>query len=84
MQDPHYRARGTFVSVNHRQVGSKMYPGIAWKMSATPGQVRWPSPTLGEHNHQIYGDLLGMTIKEITALEEQGTIGTKPTGSRII
>ena len=84
LQDPHYRARGTFVSVNHRQVGSKMYPGIAWKMSATPGQVRWPSPTLGEHNHEIYGDLLGMTIKEITALEEQGTIGTKPTGSRII
>ena len=84
LADPHYAERGTFVKVNHRQVGEKMYPGIPWKMSATPGQVRWPSPTLGQHNHQIYGELLGMPHHDILALETQGVIGTKPTGSRII
>lgn len=84
LEDPHYAARGTFVKVNHPQVGDKMYPGIPWKMSATPGQVRGPAPTLGQHNHQIYGELLGMAREDILALEEGGVIGTKPTGSRII
>jgi crotonobetainyl-CoA:carnitine CoA-transferase CaiB-like acyl-CoA transferase len=84
LKDPHYKARGTFVEVNHPQVGPKRYPGIAWKMSVTPGQVRWPAPTLGQHNHQIYNELLGMTQEEIAQLEQTGVIGTKPTGSRII
>ncbi len=84
LADDHYAARGTFVEVDHPQVGPKMYPGAAWKMSATPGRVRWPSPTLGQHNHLIYRELLGMGSESIAALEEEGVIGVKPTGSRII
>jgi crotonobetainyl-CoA:carnitine CoA-transferase CaiB-like acyl-CoA transferase len=84
LADPHYKARGTFVEVSHPQVGPKHYPGIAWKMSATPGQTRWPAPTLGQHNYQIYNELLRMTEQEIAGLEQAGVIGTKPTGSRII
>ena len=84
LADPHYEARGTFVRVNHEQVGEMTYPGIPWKMSATPGEVRWASPTLGQHNRQIYGDLLGIPAEGIDDLETQGIIGTKPTGSRII
>ncbi|MCH8987380.1 MAG: CoA transferase [Chloroflexi bacterium] len=84
LADPHYKHRGTFVTVDHPQVGPKQYPGIPWKMSATPGQVRWPSPTLGQHNREVYGELLGLTGTEIGQLEKSGTIGDRPTGSRII
>jgi len=84
LADAHYKDRGTFVTVDHPQVGPKQYPGIPWKMSATPGQVRWPSPTLGQHNREVYGELLGLTGPEIDQLEQTGVIGTKPTGSRII
>ena len=84
LADAHYKDRGTFVTVDHPQVGSKQYPGIPWRMSATPGRVRWPSPTLGQHNRDVYGELLGLTGPEIDLLEKTGTIGTKPTGSRII
>ena len=84
LEDPHYANRGTFIEVDHPQVGPKWYPGIPWKMSATPGQVHWPAPTLGQHNYQIYHELLGMPGEEITQLEETGVIGIKPTGSRII
>ncbi|MCH8298397.1 MAG: CoA transferase [Chloroflexi bacterium] len=84
LADPHYKDRGTFVTVDHPQVGPKQYPGIPWKMSATPGQVRWPSPTLGQHNREVYGELLGLTGTEIGQLEKSGTIGDRPTGSRII
>ena len=84
LADAHYKDRGTFVTVDHSQVGPKQYPGIPWRMSATPGRVRWPSPTLGQHNRDVYGELLGLTGPEIDLLEKTGTIGTKPTGSRII
>jgi len=84
LEDPHYKDRSTFVTVNHSQVGPKQYPGIPWKMSGTPGRVRWPSPTLGQHNRDIYGELLGLTGAEIDLLDQTGIIGTKPTGSRII
>ena len=73
-----------FITVDHPQVGPKQYPGLPWKMSGTPGEVRWPSPTLGQHNREIFGGLLGLTGDEIDALESGGVIGTKPTGSRII
>jgi crotonobetainyl-CoA:carnitine CoA-transferase CaiB-like acyl-CoA transferase len=84
LEDKHYAERGTFVTVDHPQVGPKRYPGLPWKMSGTPGEVRWPSPTLGQHNREIFGGLLGLTGDEISALESGGVIGTKPTGSRII
>ena len=76
--------RDTFVTVDHPQVGSRRYPGIAWKMPTTPGKVRWPSPTLGQHNYQVYGELLGMDGEEMAILEDRGLIGTRPTESRII
>ena len=84
MTDAHYADRGTFVEVDHPQVGPKWYPGIPWKMSETPGQIHWPSPTLGQHNYQIYSELLGLNDEQIEGLKEDGAIGTKPTGSRII
>ena len=84
LEDPHYLERRTFNEVDHPQVGPKWYQGFAWRMSETPGQVHWPSPTLGQHNRQVYGELLGLTPAEIDRLEQDGVIGTKPTGSRII
>ena len=84
IDNPHYVDRGTFNNVDHPRVGPKWYQGFAWRMSKTPGQVHWPSPTLGQHNRKIYRELIGLTDAEIDDLEETGVIGTKPTGSRII
>jgi len=84
LENSHYKDRNTFVTVDHSQVGPRQYPGIPWQMSKTPGRVRWPSPTLGQHNQDVYGELLGLTSPEIYQLEQNGIIGTKPTGSRII
>ncbi len=43
--DPHYAARGTIVEV----AGVPMQ-GLLARLSATPGQIRWPGPALGEHD----------------------------------
>ena len=84
LADRHYSERGTFVTVDHPQVGPRWYPGLAWRMSATPGEVRSPAPTLGQHNHEVYRGLLGLAAQDIETLDAGGVIGTKPTGSRII
>ncbi len=84
LADPHLKDRGTFVRVEHPWAGTHTYPGIAWKMSATPGVVRWPAPGLGQDNRTVYGELLGLSPEKIEALEDKGVIGTIPTDSRII
>ena len=44
------------------------------KFSRTPGNVRWTGPDHGEHNEEIYKDLLGLTDKEIGNYKEKGII----------
>ena len=76
--DPHYQERGLLELVDHPSAGVYFLPGVAWKMSATPGSVRWPSPRLGEHNEYVFGELLGMTSPDIERLGEEGVTGTEP------
>ena len=78
--DPHYQERGLLELVDHPSTGPYLMPGVAWKMSRTPGEIRWPAPRLGEHNDFVYGELLARTGSEIAALRSQGVIGTVPDG----
>jgi crotonobetainyl-CoA:carnitine CoA-transferase CaiB-like acyl-CoA transferase len=45
-------------------------------MEETPNRLRTPPPRLGEHNEEIYLDLLGYTAEEYQALIDQGLVGT--------
>jgi crotonobetainyl-CoA:carnitine CoA-transferase CaiB-like acyl-CoA transferase len=42
--------------------------GVPARLSRTPGSVRTPSPTLGEHTEQALRELLGLGKPEIDAL----------------
>ena len=76
--DPHYQERGLLELVDHPSAGMYFLPGVAWKMSATPGAVRWPAPRLGEHNEFVFGELLGMADPDVARLDEEGVTGTEP------
>jgi CoA:oxalate CoA-transferase len=45
------------------------------RMSATPGSVRTPSPSLGEHTEDVLAEVLGMTTNEIETLRAAGGLG---------
>ena len=76
--DPHYQERGLLELVDHPSCGMYFMPGISWKMSKTPGEVRWHAPRLGEHNDFVFGDLLGMSDETISKLDADGVTGTVP------
>jgi formyl-CoA transferase len=71
--DPHLRARGMFVTVQHPVRGSVTIPGWPVRMSASHVEMT-PSPLLGEHTDEIYGGLLGLNESEISELRQRKAI----------
>jgi formyl-CoA transferase len=60
LADPHFQARDAIVTVPHPDFGELRMQNVAPKLSETPGGVRSPSPSLGQHNDEVYLDLLGL------------------------
>jgi formyl-CoA transferase len=61
LADPHFLAREAIVTVPHPDFGELRMQNVAPKLSETPGAVRSPSPALGQHNDEVYLELLGMS-----------------------
>lgn len=74
LQDPHFRAREAIISVAHPDFGQLRMQNVAPKLSMTPGSVRSPSPGLGQHNEEIYKQLLGISAVRFEALQQAGVI----------
>ena len=73
--DLHLKARGFFQRLRHPAAGEHDYPGLLWKLTKADQSVRLPPNTLGEHNDYVYGEILGMSAKEIEGLRGEGIIG---------
>ncbi len=59
--DAHFRARENITSVEDAELGGALrMQNVAGKFSATPGAVRWAGPRVGEHNHEILVERLGL------------------------
>ncbi len=74
LRSEHLRARGFFVTLEHPVAGTYEYAGAPYKLSRTPWELRSPAPTLGQHNREVLGGLLGLTDGEIDALRREGVI----------
>jgi crotonobetainyl-CoA:carnitine CoA-transferase CaiB-like acyl-CoA transferase len=70
-------ARGFFEEVLHPITGSSTHVTYPFRLPGASGPVhRRTAPTLGEHNAEILGGLLGLSEDQVTALEVRGVIGT--------
>ena len=74
--DPQFRARGMLVEHFDERIGRNVLgPGVVPVLSATPGGVRNAGPARpGQHNNEIYGELLGLKHDELATLAQQGVI----------
>ncbi|MFD5317481.1 CaiB/BaiF CoA transferase family protein [Streptomyces sp. NPDC127098] len=72
-KDPQYEALGTFVEVPDEELGSVTMQNVLFRLSDTPGEVRWPGPPLGRHTEEIL-TALDYPGDEIDLLRERGII----------
>lgn len=72
--DPHFQAREAIVDVDHPDFGSIKMQSVAPKLSDTPGAVRHVGPELGEHNDNVYGDILNIDEGRQKTLRDAGII----------
>jgi formyl-CoA transferase len=74
LDDPHFQARAAIVSTPHPHFGALRMQNVAPRFSASPSAIRSPAPDLGQHNEQVYSQLLGMAASELAALRSRGVI----------
>ncbi len=74
MEDPHFKARRTFVELPDPQLGTVTMSAPTPRLSETPGTVRWAGPALGAHNRAVYTGELGLSDQEIERLRTDGVI----------
>lgn len=75
LADPHFKAREAIIEVETERFGPLKMQNAFPKFSATPSGVRSPAPSVvGQHNSEIFRDLLGMEDAEIEALQLAGAI----------
>ena len=72
--DPHYAARGDIETVDDPTVGPLKMPAVYPRLSATPGRIERGAPRLGEHNDEIYRDLLALSANELASLRAEKVI----------
>jgi crotonobetainyl-CoA:carnitine CoA-transferase CaiB-like acyl-CoA transferase len=73
LSDPHFNARGLFEEVQVNGETLKI-PAMMPFLSATPGRTEWPGATVGQHNDEVLGDLLGYGAEQRQALARDGVI----------
>jgi crotonobetainyl-CoA:carnitine CoA-transferase CaiB-like acyl-CoA transferase len=74
LADPHFAAREAIVTVKHPHYGDLKMQNIAPKLSETPGSIRTVAPDLGQHNEEIYLDLMKMPATRFSSLREKRVI----------
>jgi crotonobetainyl-CoA:carnitine CoA-transferase CaiB-like acyl-CoA transferase len=75
---PYLAFRGHFTDLDHPEVGRTAHEGLPFRLSDTPGAQYRAAPCLGQHNHAILREVLGLTDAEIARLEQAGTISADP------
>jgi crotonobetainyl-CoA:carnitine CoA-transferase CaiB-like acyl-CoA transferase len=78
---PQMTARGFYEECAHPVAGTHPVPVLPFRLRSVDRWLRTPAPTLGQHNEEILGELLGLDREEIARLAAAGVIGTRPEGA---
>lgn len=75
LRNKHLEERGFWVDLEHPELGDKIkYPGAFIKTKENLCSVKGRAPLIGEHNEEIYRNLLGFSNREIDALTREHII----------
>jgi CoA:oxalate CoA-transferase len=74
MNDPHMHGRGMLARIGHPELADIVVPNTPLRLHGTDPVAPGPSPTIGQHNNEIYGGWLGLSTVEMAELREAGAI----------
>lgn len=74
VEDPHIRETEMLVEVDDPDLGPMLMHNVMWRMSATPGQIRFTGRALGADTDDILIQELGYTAESVRTLREEGVI----------
>jgi crotonobetainyl-CoA:carnitine CoA-transferase CaiB-like acyl-CoA transferase len=74
MVDPQFRALDSIVSIDDPDLGSVKMQNVMFRMSETPGRIKWAGRGLGEDNKSVYVDELGLSDEQLKTLSEEGVL----------
>jgi crotonobetainyl-CoA:carnitine CoA-transferase CaiB-like acyl-CoA transferase len=73
LTDPQYEALGTVQTVDDDELGPLKMQNVLFRMSATPGAIRWPGRPHGADNDEVLAKI-GVTPEQLAALRESGIV----------
>ncbi|HEX6357976.1 CoA transferase [Actinophytocola sp.] len=71
--DPQYQALGTVQTVPDDELGPVRMQNVLFRMSATPGRIRWAGRPHGADTEEILASI-GVTREQVAALRESGIV----------
>ncbi|GAA0994082.1 CoA transferase [Acrocarpospora macrocephala] len=69
--DPHVRETGMLTRVEDADLGPLLMHNVMWRMSATPGRIRFTGRELGADTDHVLSGELGLDAAELAALREE-------------
>ena len=63
-----------FVDIERPDTGPLAFPGPSYELAGAVKEAPSPAPLLGEHNAEVYCDLLGHTREQLVKLRQTGII----------
>ena len=73
-EDKHLKERKVYREVNHPELGRKVVVGPPFLLTDTPLEVSSSAPLLGQHNKEVFCDLLGLSGEELERLVKEQVI----------
>ncbi|WP_031035941.1 CaiB/BaiF CoA transferase family protein [Streptomyces sp. NRRL F-5650] len=73
MSDPQYRALDTITTVDDPELGPLRMQNVLFRLSATPGAVRWAGRPHGADTEEVLTGL-GLTPADVKELREEGVV----------
>ena len=73
-ENEHYAARGNIARPKDERADKLAVPNIVPRLSETPGSIRWLGPALGQHNAEVYEEILGLTKADLELLRQKKVI----------
>ena len=71
---PQLESRDFYQEVHHPVMGTLKVPFGLFNMTEASSRCRMPSPTLGQHNDDVYTQILGLAREDLEELLEHGVI----------